>query len=181
MARQNIAVVQGGEGEVILGCDPGVKGAFAHLAGASLTVRSMPLYQRPAGARNTLRNFIDRKGVVALLQGYRMLGAEILVIEKVGGFEGQSVHGAFMFGHGAGGVTYAAEALGYRIEEVAPATWKSALKVPADKKHAIARADELLPAWVNWWADYRGAGGVEARAGRAEAALLALYGREVFQ
>lgn len=167
---------------MILGCDPGVDGAFALLDGVRhrLAVRSMPTYERRAGARNTLRRFIDRAAVVETLRAFQLLGAETLVIEKVGGFEGQSVHGAFMFGHGAGGVSYAAEALGYRVEEVPAATWKSALKAPAAKPLAIARADALFPAYVNLWAAVRGNGSEAIRSGKAEAAMLALYGFQVF-
>jgi hypothetical protein len=163
---------------IVLACDPGVDGAFALWNGAALSARAMPTYLKPAGARQTERRFIDRAAVVALLAEWRLHGAELLAIEKIGGFEGQSVHGAFMFGHGAGGVTYAAEALGYRIEEIPPATWKTALKVPADKKLACARATALLPAWADLWAEVRGNGSLAARSGKAEAALIALYARQ---
>lgn len=165
---------------MILGVDPGLDGAFALYDGASLGAQSMPTVLRAVSGKPKPRRFIDRTSCITTLKGFALLGAEILVIEKVMGVEGQSVHGAFMFGHGAGGLTYAAEALGYRVEEVPPATWKSALKVPSDKKLAIARADALLPAWCNLWADGRGSGGLEARSGRAEAAMIALYGLEVF-
>lgn len=160
---------------MILGIDPGLDGAFA-LLGEALAVRQMPTVLRAVSGKPKPRRFIDRTACVELLKGFRLLGAETFVVERVMGVEGQSVHGAFMFGHGAGGITYAAEALGYRVEEVPPATWKTALRVPSDKKLAVARADALLPAWVNLWTG----GSLPARSGRAEAALIALYGQQVF-
>jgi len=163
---------------MILACDPGVTGAFAVLNRDRLIVRDMPTFSEKAGSRNTLRSFIDRPTVVRLLKHYHVLGVDTLVIELVGGIPGQAAHGAFTFGHGAGGVTYAAEALGYRVVEVPPSRWKSAMKVPADKAKAIGRASELFPAYVNLWAPVRGNGSESQRSGRAEAAMLALYGQQ---
>lgn len=161
---------------MILGCDPGITGAFALYDGQALQVLQMPTVKRPAGQRNTLRAFINRGQVLDALMNFRLQGAKTLVIEKVGGMPGQAAHSAFVFGHGAGGVTYAADGMGYRVEEVPAMTWKSALKVPSDKTKAIARASDLLPAWAGCWSG----GSLEARSGRAEAALIAFYGWQVF-
>lgn len=163
---------------MILACDPGLTGAFAILdERGTLHLKDMPTTKRPAGKRNTLRPFIDRPAVIDLLRKIYAIGYEILVIELVGGIPGQAAHGAFTFGHGAGGITYAAEAIGYRVVEVPAMRWKSAMKVPADKAKAIDRASEEFPAYVNHWAPIRGNGSLEQRSGRAEAALLARYGQ----
>lgn len=161
---------------MIAACDPGVYGALALYDGARLVVRDMPIYFKAAGARGNDRAFIDSDAAIATLKGFQLLGAEHFFVEKTGGYEGQGVHAAFMFGHGAGGVTWAAKALGYKVEEVPPGTWKSAMRCPSSKAAAIARATELLPAYVNLWAPVRGNGSEAVRSGRAEAGMLALYG-----
>lgn len=160
-----------------LACDPGLSGAFASLTGDRLVVRDMPTYEQRAGARNAMRDFIDEPRIVEFLRGQWLLGEHTLVIEDVGGIPGQAAHGAFTFGHGAGVITGAALAIGFRVEKVHAMRWKSALKVPADKKLAVARADAVFPAYVNLWAPVRGNGSLEQRSGRAEAALLARYGQ----
>jgi len=161
---------------MILACDPGLTGAFAMLSSEALTVRDMPTYRAPAGKRNVDRPFIDRPAVIDLLRLFHALGCDTLVIELVGGIPGQAAHGAFTFGHGAGGVTYAAAVMGYRVVEAPATRWKSAMKVPADKAKAIARATAEFPAYANLWAPVRGNGSESQRSGRAEAALLARYG-----
>ena len=55
------------------------------------------------------------------------------------------------------------------IERVAPQKWKRALAVPADKDGARARASVLLPKHSGHWP-------LKKHDGRAEAALIALYG-----
>lgn len=163
---------------MILACDPGLTGAFALLTGETLAVRDMPTFEAKAGKRNTDRSFLDRSAIIALLGNYAMvLDVDTLVIEHVGGIPGQAAHGAFTFGHGAGGITYAAEAIGYTVHEVPAVRWKSAMKCPADKKRAIDRATEEFPAYANLWAPVRGNGSEAQRSGRAEAALLARYGQ----
>jgi crossover junction endodeoxyribonuclease RuvC len=52
---------------------------------------------------------------------------------------------------------------------VPPVVWKRALMVPAGKSAARARASQLLPAAAGYWARVKDDG-------RAEAALIALYG-----
>lgn len=163
---------------MILACDPGLTGAFARLnSHGELYMRDMPTVKRPAGKRNVDRPFADRPEILEFLRMQFLLGCDVLVIELVGGIPGQAAHGAFTFGHGAGGITYAAEAMGYRVVEAPAMRWKSAMKVPADKTKAIARASEVFPAYVNHWAGVRGNGSIEQRSGRAEAALLARYGQ----
>lgn len=160
----------------MLACDPGITGAFA--AYPAMTVKDMPTFEARAGQRNTLRDFLDRPKILDLLRTFHMLGEDTLVIEQVGGIPGQAAHSAFIFGHGAGFITGAAMALGMRVEEVPPMKWKSAMKVPSDKAKACNRATELFPAYVNLWAAVRGNGSLEQRSGRAEAAMLALYGEK---
>lgn len=157
---------------MILGVDPGLSGAFAYYDGTALSVRDMPTYVAKAGARRTDRKFIDEGGIVKLLATAKVR-ARILVIEEVGGIPGQSASSAFVFGRGVGVIIGAAMAMGYRIERVAPGAWKSALRVPADKRAARARASELLPGYREFWP-------LQKFEGRAEASMIALYGHQIF-
>ena len=162
---------------MILACDPGLTGAFATLEGEGVRTIDMPTRLERAGKRNAERAFLNRPVIIGVLRGFYMLGVDTLVIELVGGIPGQAAHGAFTFGHGAGGITYAAEAIGYTVHEVPAVRWKSAMKCPADKKQAIERATLEFPAYANLWAPVRGNGSEAQRSGRAEAALLARYGQ----
>ena len=155
---------------MILACDPGLTGAFAWTDGRALSVRDMPVRRAIVNGRD--RRVIDEAGVVRMLRTVR-LHTEILLIEQVNGMPGQSGPAAFTFGYGVGIITGAAEALGYRIETVAPARWKGAMGVPANKDGARAKASELWPAYGSLWAR-------KMDDGRAESAIMALYGWQVF-
>ena len=73
---------------------------------------------------------------------------------------------------GKGLIVGAAAALGIATTQVKPAAWKKSLRIPADKRAAVARATQLLPTLGGLFKGPRG--GVFD--GRAEAALIALYG-----
>lgn len=156
---------------MILGVDPGINGALARYDGEHLSVIDMPTYVAKAGKRQVDRRFIDEPELVRLVQ---MCGMECdwLIMEQVGGIPAQSASSAFTFGRGVGVIIGAAIGIGIRREEVHPSAWKSALRVPADKRAARARASELLPAWSNLWT-------LQKHDGRAESAMIALYGWQV--
>jgi hypothetical protein len=154
----------------ILAIDPGLGGALALYDGASLHVSDMPVFRRPMGQRQTLRAMLDE---TRLIRWIRTSRADLVVLEQVGGLPRQSAPAAFTFGRGVGVIVGAAGCYGVPLREVHSSTWKSALGVPADKKHARARASELLPAYAGLWP-------LAKHDGRAEAAMLALYAWQVF-
>lgn len=156
---------------MILAVDPGIHGALAVYLDGKIGVEDMPTYKAKAGARKTDRLFIDEPALVRIVTGAGLAGYT-LVIESVGGIPGQSAPSAFNFGHGVGVVIGAALATGMRIERVASSTWKSALRVPADKRAARARASELIPDLAHMWP-------LQKHDGRAEASMLALYGHQI--
>lgn len=161
---------------MILACDPGITGAWGAQDALTTFTVDMPTREDPDLGRRVL----DRPKIIDLLRSAFMNDFTTLVIEKVGGIPGQAAHSAFTFGHGAGGITYAAEAIGFTVHEVPPMRWKSAMKCPADKAKAIARATEVFPAMAWRWEARRGNGSEAQRSGRAEAALMAEYGRQVY-
>lgn len=160
---------------MILSIDPGIHGALALYDGQSLTVVDMPVYEKPAGQRRNMRKFIDEPKLVSMVQHAGMT-CDWLILEQVNGIPGQAAHSAFMFGRGVGVIMGAAHGIGLPVEEVHSATWKGALGVPADKKKAVLRATELLPAWAPIWTVQHSHCTQEQASGRAEAGMLALYG-----
>lgn len=156
---------------MILAVDPGISGALARYDGQHLSILDMPTFVAKAGKRQVDRRFINEPELVRLVQ---MCGMECdwLIMEQVGGIPAQSASSAFTFGRGVGVIVGAAIGIGIRREEVHPATWKSALRVPADKRAARVRASELLPAYSGLWP-------LQKHDGRAEAAMIALWGWQV--
>lgn len=155
---------------MILACDPGLQGAFALTNGAQLFWRDMPLRKTIVNRRE--RKVVDELGLEALLHRCRPI-AEILLIEDVNGMPGQSGPAAFNFGYGVGLICGMAHCLNYRVEKVHPSHWKAVMKCPADKSLARQRASEV-------WPEHAGAWTLKKHDGRAEAALIAKYGWDVY-
>jgi crossover junction endodeoxyribonuclease RuvC len=155
---------------VILACDPGLSGAFCFYDPklGRMDVESMPTYARIIKGQKTKRKTLDEHGIFDLVGRYAKEGAVHLYIEQVGGRPGQAAAAAFNFGQGYGAVRMAAVAAGLSIEAVPPATWKAALRVPAEKFGARQRASEMIPTHRHLWPR-------KCDDGKAEAALLALY------
>lgn len=96
-------------------------------------------------------------------------------LEKVGATPQMGVTSAFSFGRAYGSVRTACIAAGLRLEEVAPAKWQQALRLPkipggigkndtAKKNRNKAKAQELFP-------------GIKITHAIADALLIAEYGR----
>ena len=154
----------------IFAIDPGLQGALARYDGQHLSVLDMPLTKRRLASGKT-RDAIDEVELVRLVQ-MACMECDWLLMEAVGGIPAQSAPAAFTFGRGVGVIIGAAISAGIKREEIHPATWKGALRVPANKEAARARASELLPAYSGLWTRQKDDG-------RAEASLLALYGWKI--
>jgi hypothetical protein len=93
--------------------------------------------------------------------------------EKVASMPKQGVASTFAFGEAFGASKQALASSGIPWELVTPQKWKNHLRVPADPVQAIiARADQMLPGNAANWRGPRGG----LLDGRAEAALIAVYG-----
>lgn len=102
-------------------------------------------------------------------------------IERVSSSPQMGVASSFKFGRSYGGVEGVIAALAWSVEYITPAKWKRALGVPADKQDARARACQLMPQDAGLWTPQRGVANQAECSGRAEAALIALYGLRSFQ
>lgn len=175
--------------KTVLGIDPGVNGAFALLmppfaAGGpftteqprSLFVWDMPVSIVKVGGKERKR--VDGGGLIKLVSQIMFWEPTAVVIEQVSGHKAQAAASGFEFGYSVGLLHQTFKALGVPFEVVAPSAWKRAMKVDADKKFAVARADELMPDLREHWRvphkTQKKAPPV-VRPDRAEAALLALW------
>lgn len=148
---------------LILGIDPGKHGAIAMLDATDpdrlLVVEDMP----------------DLTGA-ALGSWLRQLLADVQPdtvaaawVEKVHAMPKQGVATTWRFAEHHGAVLGALGALGVPVHLVTPGVWKRAAGVTADKGTSRQRAAELWPHEAGRFARVKDDG-------RAEAALLALYG-----
>jgi len=113
----------------------------------------------------------DIPGMVALLQPYGGPGVHV-VIEEGQAMPGQGVRSMFTCGFGYGVWIGVLVTLRLSYTPVRPALWKKAFSLGKDKEASRLRAMQLFPS-----ADLRR----KRDHGRAEALLLAWYGRQARQ
>lgn len=157
---------------IVYAVDPGITGAIACANCDELIgVLDMPVRVEATG-----RKRVDSAGVAHLIREWRKSHpdeAEIAIIEKVSAMPSQGVTSMFSLGHSAGVAEAVFATLGIRVELVAPATWKRALGLTADKAMSRGRASQMFPADAGLWA-------LKKHDGRAEAVLLAAFGFQRF-
>lgn len=141
----------------ILGVDPGRRGALALLDGPVAKVRDMPL----------LGDDYDAIAIRDLLLEWRPTHA---MIERTRAHPGMSRHAMHELGYGSGLLYGIILTAGVAVSRAAPSTWKRAMQVPANKNEARRIATEMFPALARYLH-------LVAHDGRAEALLLAEYGR----
>jgi crossover junction endodeoxyribonuclease RuvC len=143
---------------LVLGIDPGISGAWAMLtaAGELLRVADIPV----------ANNMVAGAVLAGELTGYNFSYA---VIERVGAMPGQGVSSMFRFGMATGIVTGVLAALGISILHVAPTVWKKHFNLSADKEASRMRA-------IEQWPKHAASFARKMDHGRAEAALIALWG-----
>lgn len=154
---------------ILLGIDPGLSGALAWLDhdGNVLAIEDMPTHELKRGGK--IKRDIDRHRLAALLDLSSPHRPGHVFIEQVGAMPGQGVTSMFAFGKTYGIVLGAVAAKGLPSSEVTPAVWKKRLGLATGKDAARKRASELLPGAAHRWP-------LVKHDGRAEAALIALYG-----
>ena len=150
----------------ILGVDPGGGGALALLdiSGELLAVEDMPVFWVQRGKRE--KPEVNAFGVIALMDEWK---PDVCWLEKVGGMTGESASAAFNFGRAAGVIEGVMKSKGIRFEEIAPQVWKVKMKIRG-KDAARQRASNL---WIPWAPSFAR----KKDDGRAEASLIAEYGR----
>ena len=161
---------------IICGIDVGNQGALAFVyfnkkgVIESFGVFDMPVYVTGGRGKTKKGNpkthtVIDEDEVVSLLRGRK---PDLVFIEKSQAMPGQGSVSMFSYGTGYGIIRGICSGLRLSYTLVHPATWKRAMMKDMDKGKdaAIVRAKQLFPD-----AD------IKKKDGRAEALLLAFYGK----
>jgi len=144
--------------KIILGIDVGMSGALAFL-GEDLKIFDMPVHER---------NKTKRMDCYALHEILRDNRADHAYVEQVNAF-GMGASSAYNFGWGCGAIECALSFWGVPFTYVSPQAWKKAMQCPKEKDGARMRASQLMPSHAYQWT-------LKKHDGRAEAALIALYG-----
>ena len=151
---------------IYIGIDPGLSGAIAVLQGdLALEVFDMPTFSVKRG--KGVKKELDLGRLADII--YRLPNARAWV-ELVGAMPGQGVSSMFSFGKSYGATLGILAAFEVPVTHVAPQVWKRAMQVRGGKDASRMRASELFPAYQPLW-------GLVKHDGRAEAALIASYGR----
>lgn len=153
---------------IVLGIDPGQSGALAWVCGAEvIKIEDMPVFEVMKNGKP--RRELNVHGLASLLADHP---ADVCFYEQVGGMEGDSPSSAFTFGRIAGAAEAAVKLSGARFEFVAPHVWKRAMGlIGTAKDQSRAKATNRWPAFAAHFSRKKDDG-------RAEAALLAEYGRQ---
>lgn len=149
-----------------LGIDPGLSGALVLMDGRALEVADVPTFTLTRNAKN--KREIDVQQLADIVEAFARSNP-LVFIENSTPMPQQGSASTFAFGKAFGIILGVCAANKLVIERIAPQRWKRALLVPKDKDGARARASQLLPAHAHNWRLHK-------HDGRAEAALLALYG-----
>jgi len=152
----------------IVGIDPGNSGALAFLNTVDCTIRiiDMPTFEFTT-TKNRVE--IDPHTIADELERHEVMH---IYLEEVFSSPQMGVTSAFNFGQGKGMIRGVAAAMEIPLTQIKPNKWKRDMRVPADKKASVARASQLIPGAAPMFKGPRGG----TYDGRAEAAMLALYG-----
>lgn len=145
-----------------VGIDPGKTGAIAVLGedGQLLDVADMP-YEDGAVIVTVL---------ASILRTYNRAGSPTAWVEQVAARPGQGAGAMFRFAQGYGTILGTIGTLEMPTRRVTPAVWKRSMGLSKDKGASRALACELWPSWSDEFRRVKDDG-------RAEAALIAEYGR----
>ena len=152
---------------VIIGIDPGFSGAIAHLSSnGTLEIRDMPIVADLKG-----------RSVLNLYELHNLFSPKaeeehVAVLEQVASRPGQSAPSTFRFGQGYGALEMGLAAHRIPKRTVTPAKWKKYFGLSKNKGASRGLAIERFPQHADLFKRVKDDG-------RAEAALLALYGKEV--
>lgn len=151
---------------IYIGIDPGFSGAIAFYAPKEniVSIYDMPVYQNAKG-----------KTEINLYELHEILAPEtdephMAIIEQVAAMRGQGVTSMFRFGQSYGATQMAVAAHKIPMQFVTPAKWKSCLGLSRDKGVSRSLASQRFPKQADLFKRVKDDG-------RAEAALLALYGK----
>lgn len=145
--------------KTILGIDVGMNGAFSFYDGKELLIYDTPTFER---------NKTNRLDCIKISEFIRANNPDHAWIEWVNAY-GMGATSAYNFGFGCGAIEGILSAIKVPFSYVTPQVWKKAVQCPKDKNASRMRASQLLPDHTHNWP-------LKKHDGRAESALIALYG-----
>lgn len=153
---------------LIIGIDPGFTGAIAIVEAKNGYCDVKDVYDMP------LKDDDDRPLVDCVkLKNMLNIGAKFLVVEKAQSSPQMGVTSSFRYGEGYGMICGVALTLGIRTIPVVPAVWKKHMHLDFTKDKSRVMAEKLFPHQSVLFIKKKDHG-------RAEAALLALFGYQKF-
>lgn len=154
----------------VIGIDPGLSGATVlYNVEQRLICEHIDMPTKEIITAGKKKRKIDAYELFGWLEQQRKLTSRVFV-EKVGAMPGQGVTSSFNFGFSAGAIEACCVAAGLEVAYVQPQTWKRAMGLLGKDKNASRElACKLLPLNVPAFARAKDDG-------RAEAALIAIYG-----
>lgn len=152
--------------QYIVGIDPGLTGAmtFIDVDSGAATILDMPTRQKTVSGKK--RREIDTQ---RLAERFDCTNLRMVILEEQSTRPGHGAQIILKTGFGYGLLVGVIAANFHPHEIVRPQTWKKSLDIPKDKDAARAKASQLMPAIAHYWS-------LKGQDGRAESALLALYG-----
>lgn len=152
-----------------LGIDPGTHGALALYDGeATVSTTDMPTFAITVGRKKIKRLIIDLYELGRFFDLYAG-SIEKAIVEDVNSQPNDGAIQAFKFGFNCGTVQAMVAAHFIPMTLVRPNVWKRAMGLTSDKDASRRKASMLLPKCAGQWSRVKDDG-------RAEAALLAVYG-----
>lgn len=156
---------------VFCGIDPGITGAIAFYRpkDGALMIYDMPTRPRANGRREVCPNV-----TAAYLSKFFPRYRGICVIEKVAAMTGrEDSASSFQFGRSFGICLGALAGVNISALEVRPAVWKGKMNLTRNKRDSLELACKTFPRHKKYFTRVKDNG-------RAEAALLAFFGQEIW-
>jgi crossover junction endodeoxyribonuclease RuvC len=157
---------------IIIGIDPGLSGAIVSIDTVNPLeniVHDIPTFT--VTVKDGQRRKIDIHKLQQILKNEK---ADHVYLENVHAMPKQGVASMFSMGVNLGVIEASIVAAGLPYTTVPAMVWKKVMQCPKDKDAARRRASQLLPAMAHNW-------DLKKHDGRAEAAIIALYGLRISQ
>jgi len=155
---------------LIYGIDPGYTGAITLYwpSTGDIEVYDMPTLMNPKG-----KTVLDMHAILQILEPEDD-GQRVAYIEQVSAMPGQGVSSMFRFGQQFGALQMALAATKTPTHYVTPAVWKKHFGLSREKGVSRGLAMQRFPAFAETFKRAKDDG-------RAEATLIALYGKETMK
>jgi crossover junction endodeoxyribonuclease RuvC len=150
---------------IVLGIDPGIRGGLAIVGdgnGVGTLIDAVDIPTVADGAR-------ERVAVLTVRDWITRHEPKLALIERAQAMPRQGASSGFKYGRAVGALEGAVALCGIPLEITEPTSWKHFWKLPPKKEFSRQRALELFPSAHALFARKKDHG-------RAEAALIALYG-----